>query len=56
MATVRDGNKGVLIVVDMQVGVVKSAWEAPRVVRNVARAVERARGMGGSCHLGSALG
>ena len=46
MATVRDGNKGVLIVVDMQVGVVKSAWEAPRVVRNVARAVERARGMG----------
>lgn len=46
MATVRDGNKGVLIVVDVQVGVVKAAWEAPRVVRNVARAVERARGMG----------
>ena len=46
MATVRDGNKGVLIVVDVQVGVVKAAWEASRVVRNVALAVERARGMG----------
>jgi nicotinamidase-related amidase len=46
VATVRDGNKGALIVVDVQVGVVKSAWEAPRVVKNVARAVERARGSG----------
>lgn len=43
MATVRGGNKGVLIVVDVQVGVVGEAWEAPRVVGNVARAVERAR-------------
>jgi len=46
MATVREGSKGVLVVVDVQVGVVSDAWEAPRVVRNVARAVERARAQG----------
>ena len=43
MATVREGNKGVLIVVDVQVGVVSDAWDASRIVKNVARAVERAR-------------
>lgn len=43
MATVREGSKGVLVVVDVQVGVVGEAWEAPRVIANVARAVERAR-------------
>ena len=43
MATIREGNKGVLMVVDLQVGVVKEAWDAVRVVGNVARAVERAR-------------
>ncbi len=43
MATIRDGSKGALVVVDVQVGVVKDAWEAPRVIGNVARAVERAR-------------
>jgi nicotinamidase-related amidase len=46
MATVREGNKGVLMVVDVQVGVVGDAWEAPRVVANVAHAVERARAQG----------
>jgi nicotinamidase-related amidase len=46
MATVRAGNKGVLLVVDVQVGVMKEAWEAPRVINNVARAVERARAAG----------
>lgn len=46
MATVRGGNKGVLIVVDVQVGVLADAWEAPRVIGNVARAVERARAAG----------
>ncbi len=46
MATVREGNKGVLIVVDVQVGVVREAFEAPRIVGNVARAVERARAAG----------
>ena len=43
MATVREGNKAVLMVVDVQTGVMSDAWDAPRVVRNVARAVERAR-------------
>ena len=43
MATVREGNRPVMIVVDVQVGVMKEAWEAQRVVRNVSRAVERAR-------------
>ena len=46
MATVRDGNKGVLLIVDAQVGVMREAWDAPRVIRNVARAVERARADG----------
>jgi nicotinamidase-related amidase len=31
------------MVVDVQVGVVSDAWDAPRIVKNVARAVERAR-------------
>lgn len=46
MATVREGNKSVLLVVDVQVSVVKGAWDAPRVVGNVALAVERARAQG----------
>ena len=46
MATVREGNKSVLVIVDMQVGVVNEAWDAPRVVKNVARTVERARDQG----------
>lgn len=43
MATIRDGNKTALLVVDMQVGVISDAWDAPRIVRNAAHAVERAR-------------
>ncbi len=43
MATVRDGNKSVLLVVDVQVGVMSDAWDAPRIIGNVARTVERAR-------------
>ena len=43
MATVREGKQTALVVVDVQVGVVADAWEAPRVIQNVARAVERAR-------------
>ena len=39
MATVREGNIGVLLVVDVQVGVLRAAWEAPRVIANVARTV-----------------
>lgn len=46
MATVREGSKGALVVVDVQVGVVDSAWEADRVVGNVARVVDRARAAG----------
>jgi nicotinamidase-related amidase len=46
MATVRNGNKGVLVVVDVQVGVVGDAWDAPRVIGNVARTVARARAQG----------
>ena len=43
MATVREGNKGVLLVVDVQVGVMSESWDAPRIIKNVSRAVERAR-------------
>jgi nicotinamidase-related amidase len=46
MATVRKGNQGVLVVVDVQAGVMHEAWDARRVVGNVARAVERAREQG----------
>ena len=46
MATVREGERSALLVVDVQVGVMKEAWEAPRVVRQIARAVERARAAG----------
>lgn len=46
MASVREGNKAVLLVVDVQVDVVKGAWDAPRVVGNVALAVQRARAAG----------
>ena len=46
MATVRTGNRSVLLVVDYQVGVVKDAWDASRIVGNIARAVERARAQG----------
>lgn len=43
MATVRDGDKDVLVVVDVQVGVMSGGWEAPRIIQNVSRAVEQAR-------------
>ena len=46
MATIREGNKPVLMVVDVQVGVVKEAWDAQRVIGSVSRAVERARSEG----------
>jgi nicotinamidase-related amidase len=46
MANVREGNKAALLVVDVQVGVMSESWDAPRIVKNVARAVERARAHG----------
>ena len=46
MSTIRPGNQDTLVVVDVQVGVMVNSWDAPRVVKNVALAVERARGGG----------
>jgi nicotinamidase-related amidase len=46
MATVREGNRAVLMVVDVQVGVIGAAWDAPRIIKNVARSVARARAVG----------
>ena len=46
MATVRTGDKSVLLVVDFQVDVVKDGWEAARVGANIVQAVERARAAG----------
>lgn len=46
MATIREGSKKVLLVVDVQVGVIQEAWDAPRTVKNIARAVEKARAQG----------
>jgi nicotinamidase-related amidase len=43
MSTRRTGNQATLVVVDVQVGVMAESWDAPRVIKNVARAVERAR-------------
>ena len=46
MSTVRTGSQPTLVIVDVQVGVMANSWDAPRVVANVARAVERARESG----------
>lgn len=43
MATVREGQRAVLLVVDVQVGVMSESWDASRIIKNVSRAVERAR-------------
>jgi nicotinamidase-related amidase len=43
MATIRNGLQAVLLIVDVQVGVMAESWDAPRVIKNVARSVERAR-------------
>ena len=43
MATVREGHRPVMVVVDVQVGVMNDAWNAQRVIGNVAHVVERAR-------------
>jgi nicotinamidase-related amidase len=46
MATIREGSKAALVVVDVQVGVMNNAWEAGKVVHNIALSVERARAQG----------
>jgi nicotinamidase-related amidase len=39
-------NRPVLLVVDVQVGVMGNSWDATRVIANVARSIERARERG----------
>ena len=46
MATIRKGNKAVLLVVDVQVGVMKNVWGASRIIENIRGAVEKARAHG----------
>ena len=43
---IRKGNKGVLLVVDVQVGVMRNAWDTPRIIKNIGIAAEKARGRG----------
>ncbi len=43
MSTIRSGWQPVLLIVDVQVGVMAQAWQAERVVANVKSAVARAR-------------
>ena len=45
MAIIREGNKVVLLVVDVQVGVMRNAWDSPRIIKNIGVAVEKARGL-----------
>ena len=46
MAIIREGNKAVLLVVDVQVGVMRNVWDAQRIIKNIGIAVEKARGQG----------
>lgn len=46
MATIRAGTQTVLLVVDVQVGVVSAAWDTPRIVDNIQRVVDKARRAG----------
>jgi nicotinamidase-related amidase len=46
MATIGEGNKAVLLVVDAQVGVMRETWNAPGVIEKIGRVVERARAEG----------
>lgn len=46
MATVREGSKGALVVVDMQVGVLERAWNAKEITSNLKSAVDAARASG----------
>ena len=43
MAVIREGNRAVLLVVDVQVGVMQNVWQAPRTIQNIGFAVEKAR-------------
>lgn len=46
MATVRSGNQAALLVVDVQIGIVASAWNREKVIGNIDLAVSRAREAG----------
>ena len=46
MATIREGNKAALLIVDIQVGVMRHAWDAHRVISNICTAVDKARKAG----------
>jgi len=43
MATVRSGNQAVLLIVDVQEGVMRDAWEGQRIIQNIQTALEKAR-------------
>jgi nicotinamidase-related amidase len=43
MAKIKKGNQAVLIVVDVQVGVMQNLWDSPRIIQNIHTAVEKAR-------------
>ncbi len=45
MATIREGNKTVFLVVDVQVNVVSGAWEPERIIGKVGNFLHRAGGM-----------
>ena len=46
MANIREGKKAILLVVDVQVGVMASSWDSSRIIQNIAHAVETARQQG----------
>ena len=46
MATIRQGNRGVLIIVDVQVGVMRNSWHVPQIIENIRTAVDKARRLG----------
>lgn len=46
MANIREGNKSALLVVDAQVGVLRSLWDTARIIRNVDATVKKARSQG----------
>jgi nicotinamidase-related amidase len=46
MATIGENNKAVLLVVDVQVGVMRAAWDSPRIIKNINTVVEKARSHG----------
>lgn len=46
MAIIREGNQAVLLVVDVQVGDMRNAWDAPRIIQNISLTVNKARSLG----------